>query len=203
MSDKILSILRSALISAAGALLAYLLAAVTTGGLDLGMWGPLAATALAWAVNTLRVNFPDILPPASRVVLWIFAGASIAATATGCNPCRCDRDHVQPVREEAPAELKTVVKWAKGETPRQQHAYWIPGFASVERGPKPGLYVVGITAVRPENARAHEIITAYPEDVRPMLDAAAAKLDWVIDHTTMPTAEQIDALPPKLPRNEE
>lgn len=98
VSDKVSSVLRSALISGAGAFLAYLIAALTTGGFDLGAAGPFVATLLAWLVNTLRVNFPDILPPASRVVLWIFAGASIAA-AVGCNPCRCDRDHVHPAAE--------------------------------------------------------------------------------------------------------
>lgn len=54
MTEKLKKIGRSAAIAGAGAALAYLLAAIQSGGLDLGIYGPLAAAALAWLVNTLR-----------------------------------------------------------------------------------------------------------------------------------------------------
>lgn len=187
MSDKLSSVLRSALISAAGALLAYLLAAVSTGSLDLGAWGPIAATALAWAVNTLRVNFPDISPPATRLLLWGLVGAS--AAAIGCTPCRCDREQVQPVREAK------SVRWERGRTDSTRHMYLIPSFAAIARGDKCGTYVVQLTSCRPSQVRPHEIATGYPDDVRPLLDAAAAKLGYVVDHRTMPTVDEINALP--------
>jgi len=102
MSDKLSSILRSALISAAGAFLAYVVSALSTGGLDLGPAGPVVAVTAAWLVNLLRVNFPDLVSPApTRLLLWGLVGAS--AAAIGCAPCRCDRDHVHPAHE-----VKTV-----------------------------------------------------------------------------------------------
>jgi hypothetical protein len=56
MSDALQKHLKSALISAAGAAVAYAAAVLSSGELDLGIYGPLAAAVAAWLVNALKVQ---------------------------------------------------------------------------------------------------------------------------------------------------
>lgn len=90
---KLKSILKSALIAGVGGIAAYLLAVLSTGDLDLGIYGPIAAAVLSWVANLVKVYFEKqpTPPPVAKLGLILCIAAAIATSAIGCCPCRrCD-----------------------------------------------------------------------------------------------------------------